>query len=125
MQKNTNPIFSNKMNFLVTLSVVISFMVLPIYAIRTGNNDVYNYIVPLLLLIPAIGIKLVAPKVPLTEVVLLILVIILLQLFVSLFVKEMPVIYKLGDYLLQFICSGVFGNHWISKGYIHPENNVW
>ncbi|MDN7998167.1 hypothetical protein QZN00_13525 [Burkholderia multivorans] len=125
MEKNTPPPFSGTATSLTALCVVFVIIGCALYAIKTGSNEIYHYLIPVCLVVVAIGMKFSAPRLPWAQVGLLAVSIIAVHFVIEKLVPSFPPIFFVGDLAIQGICILGFGRFWVRKGYIRSSMNNW
>lgn len=124
MNKNSPP-FSKLANVVTTLCVAFTVLGFSLYALKTGDYDVFHYFIPTIIPIVAVGMKFMATRLPWMQLGIFALTIIVVHFIIELLTQSFPPLFFIGDLVIPSICIFGFGRHWVSKGYIPLSSNRW
>lgn len=105
-----------------TLLIAVLLIGLGGYVVTSKQPSLLAYWIPLTFAIALIAIKLAWPKIPAYQLALLYISAVVIHIGME---HYGPPANLLSEFVLEFVCSGVFGAFWVHRGYCSKEANHW
>jgi hypothetical protein len=119
------PPFNRIVNFVTFLLAALSFALAARYGLETHDMRPLTWVMPFLYLIALVGMKFAAPLLPWQQASAAVGTVVAISILSHGLVTSVPLLHFFFEQVIGCICVWGFGDSWVRKGYLNPENNTW